>query len=103
MRNYKKIIAWQLADDLTVQIYQITKSFPKEELYAMTSQIRRAAYSVPANIAEGCGRKTDTEFKRFLDIAMGSLFEVEYFLHLATGLEYLCEENYTALNSNCKE
>ena len=75
MRDYKKIKAWMLADDLAVDIYKISRNFPREELYAMTSQIRRAAYSVPANIAEGAGRRTIKDYLHFLDIAKGSLNE----------------------------
>jgi four helix bundle protein len=93
MRNYKNIKAWQLSDDLVVEIYKITRNFPKEELYAMTSQIRRAAYSVPANIAEGAGRRTLKDYIHFLDIARGSLNETDYFLHLAQRLEYLQKNN----------
>lgn len=103
MRNYKTIIAWKLADELTLLIYEATKSFPKNEMFAMTSQLRRAAYSVPSNIAEGCGRRTDADFRHFLDIAMGSLHEVEYFLHLCKRLRYLTESNYLQLNSKCTE
>ena len=89
MRNYKTIKAWQLGDDLTVEVYKLSSNFPKDELYAMTSQIRRAAYSVPANIAEGAGRRTQKDYLRFLDITRGSLNETEYFLHLAYRLSYI--------------
>ena len=103
MRNYKNIIAWQLADELTIEIYGLTKSFPKDEIFAMTSQLRRAAYSAPSNIAEGCGRRTDADFRHFLDIAMGSLYEVEYFLHLAMRIGYLDEKSYVCANDKCSE
>ena len=89
MRSFRKIKAWQLADDLTVEIYAVTKGFPKEELFALVSQLRRAAYSVPSNSTEGAGRRTTRDFVRFLDIAKGSINEVQYFLHLAKRLNYL--------------
>ena len=82
MRDYTKIEAWKLADDLTVLIYQITKAFPKEELYGLTSQLRRAAASVPANIAEGSARGTNKDYLHFLFIARASLTEAHYFVHL---------------------
>ena len=72
-----------------MQIYVHTKQFPKDEQFALTSQLRRAAYSVPANIAEGAGRRTVKDFLRFMDIAKGSINEVQYFIHLASRLNYL--------------
>jgi len=89
MRDYTKIDAWRLADDLTVSVYQSTASFPKEELYGLTSQLRRAAYSVPANIAEGASRESKRDYLHFLYIARGSLSEVQYFIHLTRRLGYL--------------
>ena len=89
MRDYKNIDAWILTDDLTVLIYECTRSFPKEELYGLTSQLRRAASSVPANIAEGSARGTKKDYLHFLYIARGSLTEAQYFVHLAQRLGYL--------------
>jgi len=90
MRDFRKLVAWQKADDLTVLVYQATNSFfPKHELYGLTSQFRRAAVSVPANIAEGAGKEYVSEFRHFLYTARASLFEVEYYIHLAGRLEYL--------------
>lgn len=90
MRNFQKIVAWQKADDLAVLVYAVTgKSFPKHELYGLTSQIRRAAVSVAANVAEGSGRQYLTEFRQFLYTARASLSEVEYYIHLANRLGYL--------------
>lgn len=89
MRDYTKIGAWQLADDLTVAIYGSTRAFPREEVYGLTSQIRRAAYSVPANIAEGSARETQRDYLHFLYIARASLTETQYFVHLAGRLGYL--------------
>ena len=93
MRNYKTLGVWQNADELTVQVYRVTRDFPSEEMYGLTSQLRRAAYSVPANIAEGAGRESNADYLRFLSIARGSLAETEYFLHLAKRLDYLSESD----------
>ncbi len=79
MRDFKKYKVWELGHKITLEIYRITKDFPKEELYGMTSQMRRAAYSIPSNIVEGCGRESDAEFRRFLIISQGSASELEYF------------------------
>ena len=89
MRDYTKIDAWKLADDLTVAIYDCTRTFPRDELYGLTSQLRRAACSVPANIVEGSSRESKKEYLHFLYIARGSLSEAQYFIHLATRLGYL--------------
>jgi len=97
MRDYTKIIAWQKSDDLTVAIYAATKSFPKDEVYALTSQIRRASYSVPSNIAEGAARDTQKDYLHFLYIARGSLTETRYFVHLSGRLGYLTQEQAEAL------
>ena len=97
MRDYTKIEAWRLADDLTVAIYEATRVFPKDELYGLTSQLRRAAYSVPANIVEGSARGTKRDYLHFLYMARGSLAETRYFIHLSHRLEYLSDEAYRAL------
>ena len=89
MRDYTKIEAWKLADDLTVAVYQATKSFPREEIYGIISQIRRAACSVPANIVEGSSRESQKDYLHFLYIARGSLSETQYFVHLSRRLGYL--------------
>ncbi len=102
MRDYRKIRAWQEADDLTVAVYQQTKRFPKEELYGLTSQIRRAAYSVPSNIAEGSARGTNKDYLHFLHIARASLTEVQYFVHLSGRLDYLGEEDQLAVEAQIK-
>jgi four helix bundle protein len=88
LRDYTKIEAWKLADDLAVAIYSATAAFPKEEVYGLTSQIRRAAYSVPANIVEGASRSRQKDYLHFLYVARGSLNEAHYFLHFATRLGY---------------
>ncbi len=89
MRDHRKLRAFELADQLALAVYQTTKTFPKDEMFGMTSQIRRAAVSVPSNIVEGCARNSNADFLRFLDIAFGSGRELEYQLSLATRLEYI--------------
>lgn len=93
-RDFRRITAWQKADDLVLRIYESTKTFPKDELYALTSQIRRAAVSVPANIAEGSSMSHKKEYVRFLRYAKASLGEVDYYLHLARRLDYLSAGTY---------
>ena len=102
MRDYTKIKAWQLADDLTVAVYRSTQSFPKDEMYSLTSQLRRSAYSVPANITEGSSRDSKKDYLHFLYIARGSLSEAQYFVHLARRLGYLTEEKATDLGGQIK-
>jgi len=92
MRDFKKYHIWKLSHDLTLDIYKLTHGFPKEELYGLTSQIRRASSSIPTNISEGCGRDSDEEFNRFLTIALGSACETEYLIILAKDLTYV-EDN----------
>ena len=103
MRDYTKIDAWRLADDLTVAIYEQTRSFPKEELYGLTSQIRRAAYSVPANIVEGSSRQSQRDYLHILYIARGSLSETQYFVHLARRLGSLSTEQAERLHDQTKQ
>ena len=93
-RYFKNIKAWQFADNLAIEVYSITKSFPKEESYGITSQLRRAVISVPTNIAEGANREHQKEYFHFLNIARGSIAEVEYLLHLANRLGYLHNSDY---------
>jgi len=102
MRDYTKIDAWKLADDLTVAIYERTGKFPKEEMYGLTPQLRRSASSVPANIAEGSARESRRDYLHFLYIARGSLAEAQYFLHLSHRLGYLSEREYDALAEHVK-
>jgi four helix bundle protein len=103
MRDYTKIRAWILADDLTVAVYEATRAFPKDELYALTSQLRRAAYSVPANIAEGSARESTKDYLHFLYIARASLTETQYFVHLSQRLKYLDEERRARLTDSIRE
>jgi four helix bundle protein len=94
VRDFKKLAVWTKSHQLTLKVYKATGSFPKEELYGLTSQLRRATASVPANITEGCGRDTPADFARFLQIAMGSASETEYHLLLAKDLGYIAESDY---------
>src|SRR5215467_979266 len=94
-KRFSKIKAWQLADDLAVLTYKVTRQFPREELYGLTSQLRRAASSAPANIAEGSNRVSKRDYLHFLSVAAGSLAEVRYFLHLSKRLGYLSEADYS--------
>jgi len=98
MRDFKKYNIWKLSHVFTLKIYEYTKSFPKDELYGIISQIRRAASSIPTNISEGCGRTSDAEFNRFLTIALGSASEVEYLIILSKDLNYIDKNSFTELN-----
>ncbi len=97
MRNFREVKVWEKAHRLTLDVYKATSTFPKEELYGLTSQIRRSCVSIPANIAEGCGRSGDAEFARFLQLSMGSASELEYHLLLAHDLELLKTSSYGRL------
>lgn len=103
MQDFKQLVVWQKAHKLTLAIYNTTPNFPKDELYGLTSQIRRAAVSIPANVAEGCGRNGDIEFARFLQIAMGSAAELEYHLLLAHDLGFIENTQYNQLNQDLVE
>jgi four helix bundle protein len=97
MEDFKDLRVWEKAYELTLSVYKATRSFPREEMYGLTSQLRRAAASVGANIAEGCGRRSDPEMRRFLQIARGSANEVEYHLLLARDLEFLSGADFKDL------
>ncbi|NNK96963.1 MAG: four helix bundle protein [Desulfobacterales bacterium] len=103
MRDFKQLKVWEKAHNLTVQVYKITKSFPPDERFGLTGQLRRAAASVPTNIAEGCGRDTERDFARFLSIAAGSASELEYQLLLASDLSYIENEILANLTQQVNE
>ena len=103
MQDYKKLHVWEKSNLLTIEIYKITTSFPKHELYGIISQLRRASLSVPTNIAEGCGRNSKAELCRFLQIAAGSASEVEYLIDISYQLKYLNEGSYKELNLGITE
>ena len=103
MGDFKKLAVWGKSYQLTLNVYAATKDFPKEEMYGLTSQIRRAAYSIPSNIAEGSGRGTDKELIHFLQIALGSANELEFHLSLSRDLEYLEIDIHQSLESSVLE
>jgi four helix bundle protein len=103
MQDYKNLKVWERAHQLTLAVYQATATFPKEELYGLTSQIRRACASIPANIAEGTGRGSDAEMVRFLHIALGSASELDYHLLLARDLNFLNNSVHEQLTSELAE
>ena len=103
MKNFRELTIWERSHKLTLDVYAATRSFPKEELFGLTGQARRASASVPTNIAEGCGRDGDAELRRFLQIAMGSATELEYHIQLAADLGYLTPATHATLNSETVE
>jgi four helix bundle protein len=104
VKDFKELIVWQKAHTLALEIYRVTKTFPKDELYGLVSQMRRCATSVPSNIAEGCGRRSgDTELNRFLEIALGSATELEYQCFLAKDLGFVDEETHLQLEQQTKQ
>lgn len=103
MKSFRELQIWRRSHRLTLAVYKATNQFPREELYGLTSQLRRACSSIPTNIAEGCGRDGDAELARFVQIAMGSASEVEYQLLLARDLEYLTADEYQKLNNEVVE
>lgn len=98
MKDFRELKVWGKAHQLTLAIYHTTTTFPQEERYGLTSQMRRSAASIPTNIAEGCGRGSDDDFRRFLQMAMGSASELEYQLILAHDLGYLAAADYERLS-----
>ena len=92
MKGHRDLVAWQKAMELVIEIYRATRDFPKDELYGLTSQLRRAAVSVPSNLAEGYGRNSRKDFQRFIGMALGSLLEVETQLEIANLLGYISDE-----------
>lgn len=103
MKNFRDLQVWQKAHALTLASYQTTKAFPREEMYGLTSQVRRCATSIAANIAEGCGKRGNAEFQRFLGIALSSASELEYHYLLAHDLHFINDLDYTTLNTKVVE
>lgn len=97
MKDFRQLAIWQRSHHLTLAVYTLTQRFPRDEKYGLASQLRRATASVPANIAEGCGRDSAAELKRFLDIAHGSASEADYHLLLARDLGYVESPTYEPL------
>lgn len=98
MKDFRNLKVWELSHKIALQIYSLCTAFPKEEMYGLTSQIRRASASIPTNISEGCGRDSDADFRRFIQIAFGSACEVEYLLTLTNELKILSINDYDQLN-----
>jgi four helix bundle protein len=103
MRDHTKLRAFELADELVISVYQVTAGFPREELFGLTSQIRRAAVSVPSNIVEGCARDSEADYIRFLNIAFGSLRELRYQLNLSKRLGFLYTNDSTLIEPKVVE
>ena len=99
VKTHKDLEVWKSSVDFVAALYQTTKSFPKEEMYGLTSQMRRSAVSIPSNIAEGSARKHDGEFRQFLYVALGSAAELDTQLVIARRLEYLNEQDYLQFSS----
>jgi four helix bundle protein len=103
MKDFRKLKVWEKAHHLTLKIYKVTEEFPREELYGLISQIRRASVSIPTNIAEGCVRSSDADFARFLYIALGSTSELEYLILLSMDLKFIKSELHIELNNEINE
>jgi four helix bundle protein len=103
VKDFRNLTVWRKAHALAIAIYRGTRDYPRDELYGLTSQTRRAAVSIPANIAEGCGRATDADFARFLDLAAGSANELEYHLLLASELQFLLPTDRDRLADGVRE
>ena len=97
MKNFRQLKVWGKAHTLTLKVYELSKRFPKEEMYGITSQVRRSCASIPTNIAEGCGRNSDAELSRFFSIASGSASELEYLFQLIFDLKFIEKPEYDEL------
>ena len=100
MRDFKKYTVWEQSHSLTLAIYQMTKLYPSDEKFGIISQMRRAASSIPTNIAEGCGKSSDKDFARFLNISFGSASELEYLLILSRDLEYISVNHFEKITND---
>ena len=103
MRDHRKLRAFELADQLVMSVYSATRTFPKDEVFGLTSQLRRASVSIASNIVEGCARNSEADFLRFLDMAFGSVREVEYQLTIANRLKYTSSDAAEQLESQADE
>lgn len=103
MKDFHQLIVWQKSHQFTLDVYELTRNFPKEELFGLISQIRRSSSSIATNIAEGCGRGSDADFARFLQMAMESASESEYQLLLSRDLTYIDESAFEQMNHNVTE
>ena len=103
MSHFRKILVWQKSITLVTKIYKATSTFPKEEMFGLTSQIRRSSVSIPSNIAEGSGRESSKDFLRFLYISLGSIFEMQTQLEIAKNIIYINEEEFNLLYEDSRE
>ena len=103
MRYFKKYEVWKLSHELTLSVYKITSSFPNSEKYQLISQMQRAAYSIPSNFCEGCGRASDRDFNRFVRIALSSAHELEYFFILSKDLKFIDEKTFEVYTKEVNE
>ena len=103
MQDFRNLKVWQKAQEVFVEIYKLTSRFPKDELYGLTSQARRAAVSIVANIAEGCGRGSDADLARFLQMAIGSSFELDALIVIAKDLKFITDVEYDSSAMNLSE
>jgi four helix bundle protein len=103
LRDFKRLEVWRLSHELALNVYKESAGFPSEEKFGLTTQLRRSAASIPANLAEGAGRDTDADFRRFVDIAAGSACETEYHLLLARDLRYLPPEVHETLDADVNQ
>jgi len=103
MHNFKELKIWQLSRQLVKEVYELTSTFPLEEKYGLISQIRRCVVSIPTNIAEGCGRKTNKDFSHFLNISLGSAYELETLLTLSLDLQFISNEQHEAFSIQLSE
>ena len=103
MKDFRKLQVWRKSHEFTLLIYKATARLPRDERYTLTSQVRRAAASIPANIAEGCGRRTDADFARFLQMAAGSASELDYHLLLASDLGFLTKDELHCMSDRLNE
>lgn len=103
MKDFRRLKVWEKSHAVVLMVYRLSRGFPREELFGLTSQARRSAASIPSNIAEGCGRDTNADFARFLQIAMGSAMELEYQMMLARDLNYIGPEDYVMIDDSIHE
>jgi four helix bundle protein len=103
MQNYQDLKVWQKSHQFVLEVYQITNQFPKSEMFGLTSQIRRSSVSIPANLAEGCGKNGTNDIANFFQISLGSLHETEYYLLLSKDLQYITAEIFMSRDSEIKE
>jgi four helix bundle protein len=103
MKDFRKLSVWEKSHKLAISIYQVTNDFPKTELYGITSQLRRAITSIPTNIAEGCGRGSDRDFAKFIQIAIASACESEYLILLSNDLGFMKEGEFERLTTDICE